>query len=84
MDPSLYYLALSGTEMEKAAIDIGVPLSREAFIDRLYDDDGNLASRSNPASVIKDPVLAAERTVRMVLDGEIISMSGKKMPTKIE
>ena len=84
VDPSLYYLALSGSEMERAAIDLDVPLAREAFIDRLYDDEGNLFTRTDPRSVIKDPKLAAERTVRMVLDGEIISINGKKMPTKFD
>lgn len=84
VDPSLYYLALSNTEMEKAALALDLKLAREAFIDRLYDDNGNLASRTNPNTVIKDPKVAAERTVRMVLDGEIIAMSGKKMPTKFD
>ena len=84
VDPSLYYLALSNTEMEKAAIALDLPLAREAFIDRLYDDNGNLSSRTNPNTVIKDPKVAAERAVRMVLDGEIISITGKKMPTKFD
>ncbi len=84
VDPSLYYLALSGTEMEKAAIDLGVPLSREAFIDRLYEDDGNLRSRVHADSMIRDPKVASERVVRMVLDGEIISVNGKKMPTRFD
>ncbi|QIB36031.1 5-oxoprolinase subunit PxpA [Ancylobacter pratisalsi] len=84
VDPSLYYLALSQSQMEKAATDLGLPLAREAFIDRLYDDEGNLLTRTDPRAVIKDPKLAAERTVRMVLDGEIISVNGKKMPTKFD
>ncbi len=36
VDPSLWYLALSGTEMEKAALALDLPLAREAFIDRMY------------------------------------------------
>lgn len=84
VDPTLWYLALSGTEMEKAALKLDLPLSREAFIDRMYDDDGNLQSRTVPTAVIKDPAVAAERAVRMVLDGEIISVNGKKMPTKFD
>ncbi|GAB4065953.1 5-oxoprolinase subunit PxpA [Ancylobacter sonchi] len=84
VDPSLYYLALSNSEMEKAALALDIPLSREAFIDRLYDDEGNLLTRTDPRAVIKDPQVAAERTVRMVLDGEIISVNGKKMPTKFD
>lgn len=84
VDPSLWYLALAGTEMEKAALALDLPLAREAFIDRMYDDDGNLQSRSVPTAVIKDPAVAAERAVRMVLDGEIIAASGKKLPTRFD
>lgn len=84
VDPELYYLALSNSEMEKAALALDMPLAREAFIDRLYDDEGNLFTRTDPRAVIKDPKLAAERTVRMVLDGEIISVNGKPMPTKFD
>lgn len=84
VDSSLYYLALSGTEMERAALDVGVPLAREAFIDRLYEDDGNLRSRTYADSMIRDAKFAAERVVRMVLDEEIISINGKKMPTKFD
>lgn len=84
VDPSLYFLALSGTEMETAAIDLGMPLSREAFIDRLYEDDGNLRARTFADSMIRDPEVAAARAVRMVLDGEIVSVNGRRMPTRFD
>lgn len=84
VDPSLYYLALSNSEMEKAAVELDLQLAREAFVDRLYDDEGNLLTRTDPRAVIKDPKVAAERTVRMILDEEIISVNGKKMPTKFD
>jgi UPF0271 protein len=84
VDPSLYYLALSGTEMERAAVDLGVPLAREAFIDRLYEDDGNLRARVHGDAMIRDPAVAAARAVRMVLEGEIVSVSGKRMPTRFD
>ncbi|MBS9477990.1 LamB/YcsF family protein [Ancylobacter radicis] len=84
VDPTLYYLALSGSQMEKAALALDLPLAREAFIDRLYDDEGNLLTRTHPQAVIKEPAVAAERVVRMVLDGEILSVNGKKMPTAFD
>jgi UPF0271 protein len=79
VDPNIIYVALFGSEMEKAAVKLGLPLARESFPDRLYDDDGNLASRTNPGVVLKDPKAAAEQAVRMAGDGEIISRSGKKI-----
>ncbi|MCK0197302.1 5-oxoprolinase subunit PxpA [Ancylobacter sp. 6x-1] len=84
VDPSLYYLALSGSEMEKAALALDLKLAREAFVDRMYDDDGNLQSRAIAGSVIRDPALAAERTVRMVETGEILSVNGKRLATQFD
>lgn len=84
VDPTLIFLALANSEMDKAGDKLGLPVAREAFVDRLYEDDGNLTSRKIEGSVIKDPKFASERVVRMVLDQEIISRNGKKLPTKID
>lgn len=84
VDPTLIYLALANSEMDKAGDKLGLPVAREAFVDRLYEDDGNLTSRKIEGSVIKDPKFASERVVRMVLDQEIVSRNGKKLPTKID
>ena len=50
-------------------------LALEGFPDRRYDDDGNLASRSIPGTVLKDPKAAGEQALRMVRDGEIVALS---------
>ena len=77
VDRNIIYVALFGSQMHKAAEKLGLPLARESFPDRMYDDDGNLASRSIPGTVIKDPKAASEQAVRMVRDGEIVSRNGK-------
>jgi 5-oxoprolinase (ATP-hydrolysing) subunit A len=84
VDAKIIYVALSGTEMERAAEKLNLPMAREGFPDRMYDDNGNLASRKIPGTVITDPEVAKERVVRMVVDQEIISMNGKKLHRKIE
>ena len=45
VDRDIIYVALSGSQMEKAALKLELRLAREGFPDRKYDDDGNLASR---------------------------------------
>src|SRR3990170_2500597 len=77
VDRNIIYVALYGSQMHKAAEKLELPLARESFPDRLYDDDGNLASRSIPGTVIKDPEKASEQAVRMVRDGEIVSRNGR-------
>jgi 5-oxoprolinase (ATP-hydrolysing) subunit A len=83
VDRNIIYVALSGTEMQKAAEKLGLPMALEGFPDRRYADDGNLASRAIPGSVLKDPKAAAEQAVRMVRDGEIVAMSGKRIKVKV-
>jgi len=84
VDRDLVYLALAGSEMEKAAQKLGLPVAREGFCDRQYEDDGNLTSRKIPGSVIKDPAVATAQVVRMVTEGEIISRNGKRVACKVD
>jgi 5-oxoprolinase (ATP-hydrolysing) subunit A len=84
VDRSIIYVALAGSHMEKAAQKLGLPLAREGFVDRRYDDDGNLASRSLAGTVLKDPAAAVEQALRMVGEGEVVSMSGKRLKVAVD
>jgi UPF0271 protein len=84
VDRSIIYVALAGSEMEAAAVKLDLPLAREGFCDRLYDDDGNLTSRKLPGAVLHDAEEIKNRVVRMVLDEEIVSRNGKHLPRKID
>jgi UPF0271 protein len=54
LDRNIIYVALAGSEMEAAALKLALPLAREGFCDRLYDDDGNLTSRKIKVAVLHD------------------------------
>jgi UPF0271 protein len=84
VDPRLIYVALAGSAMVTAAEEVGVPVAREGFIDRLYDDDGNLTSRKLPGAVIADPDAAAQRAVRMICEGIVITSSGNELPLPVD
>jgi 5-oxoprolinase (ATP-hydrolysing) subunit A len=84
VDPRLVYVALAGSEMEKAGEALGLPVAREGFCDRQYEDDGNLTSRKIPGAVIKDPEVATRNVVNMVLNQEIVSRNGKRLPRRID
>ncbi|MGE0849956.1 MAG: LamB/YcsF family protein [Hyphomicrobiaceae bacterium] len=83
VDPSIIYVALYGSQMQKAGEKLGLPMALEAFPDRRYADDGNLASRTIPGTVLKDPKQAGEQALRMA-DGEIISINGKRLKVKVD
>ena len=77
VDRSIIYVALAGSEMEKAGRTLGLKVAREGFCDRQYEDDGNLTSRKIEGSVIKDPAVATNQVVEMVLNNMIRSRNGK-------
>lgn len=83
VDKNIIYVALYGTQMQRAAEKLDLPMALEGFPDRRYTDDGNLASRSIPNTVLKDPKLAAEQAIRMVRDGEIVALNGKRIKVKV-
>lgn len=83
-DWDLILVAMPGTEMEKAGEKLGLRVAREVFADRAYTDDGQLVSRKIEGSMIHDPVEAARRVVRMVEDGEVISLNGKRVPVRVD
>ena len=84
VDPEMIYVALPGSEMEKAAEKLGLCVAREIFADRAYEDDGMLVSRKKPGAMIEDPDEAARRMVDFVTSGEIESINGKRIPVAID
>ncbi|MCI0430682.1 MAG: 5-oxoprolinase subunit PxpA [Rhodospirillales bacterium] len=84
VDRALIFVVMPGAETEKAGEKLGLRLAREIYADRTYDDSGNLTSRKLPGSVLTDPELAAERVLRMVEEQAITSVSGKKIPVRID
>jgi 5-oxoprolinase (ATP-hydrolysing) subunit A len=83
VDPRIIYVALAGSEMEKAGHSLGLPVAIEGFCDRQYDDDGNLTSRKIEGAVIKDAAVATRQVLDMVLNNTITSRNGKKIRCKV-
>ncbi|HTV46585.1 MAG TPA: 5-oxoprolinase subunit PxpA [Stellaceae bacterium] len=84
IDRELIYVVMAGTELERAAAELGLRMAREIYADRAYDDGGNLVSRKLPGAVLHDPEEAARRVQEMVREGAIISQSGKRLPVAID
>jgi UPF0271 protein len=84
IDRELIYVVMAGTELERAAAELNLPMAREIYADRAYDDSGNLVSRKLPGAVLHDAEEAADRVLAMVREGAIISASGKRIPVAID
>jgi UPF0271 protein len=83
VDASLVYLASAGSQMAKAGRALDLLTAEEVFADRAYDDDGNLVPRGQPGAMIHDPVVAAANVLRMLEEGVILSVTGKRIPCTV-
>lgn len=83
VDPSLIYLATAGSEMARAGRALGLPTAEEVFADRAYDDNGNLVPRGQPGAMVHDPDVAAANVLRMLEEGVILSVTGKRIPCTV-
>ena len=84
VDRGLRNMVMPGLAMERASEATGVPVIREIFADRTYEEDGQLTSRAQPGAVIHDPEAAAERVAAMMREGAIITGSGRRLPAAID
>ncbi len=76
VDGSLVLLALSNSEMLRAAKDTGVSAASEVFADRAYERDGSLVPRSRRGAVIENEELALKRVIRMAKEGVVEAIDG--------
>ncbi|MBQ2544934.1 MAG: LamB/YcsF family protein [Clostridia bacterium] len=84
IDDSLILLALSGSEMIRAADEIGLPSASEVFADRAYEEDGSLRARSQPDAVIRDEAECAARVLRMVTEGKVTAVTGRDIDIRAD
>ena len=73
IDPNLVLVCLATLELEKAGLAIGLPVAREAYIDRVYEDDGSLRSRMNDDAMIHDPAAAAAGAKVSLARGSVVA-----------
>ena len=84
VDSRIILLALAGSQMVKAAHDVGLMVAEEVFADRAYNEDGTLVARSKPGSMIEDEHVAITRVVRMVTEGKVQATTGKDIAIRAD
>ncbi len=83
-DPGLIVLALSGGELAKAAMDMGLSTALEVFADRGYEEDGTLVDRRKEGAMITDEEEAIRRVVRMVKEQKVTAVTGRDIPIQAD
>jgi len=81
---NLILVGLAGSLSLEAAGKVGIPWASEGFCDRAYNPDGTLMTRSKPDAVIRDTAAIAQRAVKMVKEGSLLSYDGSLIPLCVD
>ena len=84
VDPEIVLLVIAATAQERAARDLGATWAGEIFADRAYTDEGLLMDRALPGAVLHDAGGIGLQTARMLREGAIIAVSGRRIPVRID
>jgi 5-oxoprolinase (ATP-hydrolysing) subunit A len=79
-DLGVMLYVLSNSKNYEIAKRAGVSVLAEVFADRGYSDDGTLAPRDKPGGMIEDAAESVKHALRMVEEGHVLTLSGKKVP----
>ncbi len=81
--PDIIILVAPQSLLEIKAGKEGISTMTESFIDRRYNDDGSLVSRSEPEAVILDTKIAKGQ-FDLLLSGKVVTKSGVTLAIKTE
>lgn len=84
VDPALIFVTLPYSETFKAAEQAGLRVASEIYADRSYTDNGELTPRNQPGAVIHDPTQSLDQVLEMVINGNIPTTGGQRLPVQPE
>jgi UPF0271 protein len=77
IDSKLIVFAMPKSALDAAAVDLGLKVAHEFFVDRNYNPDGSLVSRARPDAIVQNLKKTVDRTARAVCEGRITAINGK-------
>lgn len=84
VNAGLFFYGLSGSLMQKAAVNHNLRFVHEVFADRTYQKDGTLTRRSAAHSLINDTDTALQQVLTMINQGQVNTLAGETIPIKAE
>lgn len=84
VDRDLALVVMPGLPAQRAAERAGLRPIREIYADRAYAEDSSLVARSEDGAVFHDVESIVGRVLRMVSDGAIETVSGRRIPVSID
>ncbi len=83
-DPRLLLVCQFGTELARAGEAAGLGVAYEGFVDRAYNPDGTLVSRSVEGSVYHDAGRATDQALRMLAEGTVVALDGTVVDVRVD
>jgi UPF0271 protein len=80
----LVIVAPPGSAMLAEAKGMGMKVAREGFLDRAYESDGTLQSRSIAGSVLTNPADAVRQAISFVKDGGVTAVDGHFLKLEVD
>ncbi len=84
IDKNLILVGLTGSQIVKAANEVRIKAANEAFADRAYLPNGELAPRSMKGSVVINVEEISKRALEMVKNGKIKTIDGSIIEIKVD
>ncbi|SFE52960.1 LamB/YcsF family protein [Alteribacillus iranensis] len=82
-DPNMVVFSLARSEVYEEAQKMGVPVAKEAYADREHTKEGSIVM-TRKGSAIEDYDKMAERVVRIVTEGRVITNEGEDVKLEAE
>jgi UPF0271 protein len=76
LDRRLILFAPTESQLDYAAVELGLQTASEVFADRNYLADGSLVPRSRADAFVHDPIEAADRILRILDEGKVRAVDG--------
>lgn len=80
----LVVLAPPGSAMLDAAKNMGMKVAREGFVDRAYEPDGTLQSRSVSGALLTNPADAVRQALSFVKSGGVTAVGGTFLKLEVD
>lgn len=79
IDPEIILVVLAGTNWVKIGKEMGNRIAEETFADRAFNADGTLVARSVEGSVLHEPEVVVERSLKLVTEGKATAITGEEI-----
>lgn len=84
VDSQLVLVGLAGSEMLRAAREVGLVAAGEVFADRTYQEDGSLTPRRQADAMIESGEQGAAQATRMIKEGFVRATNGRDVPVRAD